>query len=262
MALVTTERHDRVAVVALNDPDRRNALTQPMVDEIVASFDELEGDEGVGAVVVTGTPPAFCAGADLGDLGSTGSGGNAEDGKAGLRRIYEGFLRVGRSTLPTIAAVNGAAVGAGSNLALACDVRLAARRARFDSRFLQIAIHPGGGHTWMFRRVAGPQTAAAAVLFGEVLQGADAERVGLAWRCVDDDQLLPAALEMAGRAAAAPRELVRRTKATLADMADIATHDDAVDRELEPQVWSTQQPEFAERIAALRAKISKSRGTG
>ena len=76
------------------------------------------------------------------------------------------------------------------NLALGCDVRLAARRAKFDTRFLQIGIHPGGGHTWMLRRIAGPQTTLAAVVFGEVIDGAEAERVGLVHRCVDDDQLL------------------------------------------------------------------------
>ena len=105
-------------------------------------------------------------------------------------RSTKGFLRIARSPLPTLAAVNGAAVGAGMNLALGCDVRLAARRAKFDTRFLQIGLHPGGGHTWMLRRIAGPQAAMAAVVFGEVLDGAEAERVGLAYRCVDDDALL------------------------------------------------------------------------
>ena len=80
------------------------------------------------------------------------------------------------------------------NLALICDVRLAGESARFDDRFLQIGIHPGGGHTWMFQNICGPQATAAAVLFSEVLSGAEAERVGLAHRCVPDDQLLPAAI--------------------------------------------------------------------
>lgn len=255
MALVRTDVHGRVAVVTLADPERRNALTRAMVTEIVETFDAIEGDDRIGAVVVTGEPPAFCAGADLGDLGGTNA--DAHAGRASLLGIYEGFLRVSRCTLPTIAAINGAAVGAGTNLALACDVRLAAERARFDTRFLQIGIHPGGGHTWMLRRVAGPQTAAATILFGEVLRGADVARVGLAWRCVADDELLPVALDMAERAASAPRGVVTRTKATLGEMATIETHAEAVERELEPQVWSTQQPEFAERIAALRAKVSK-----
>ena len=120
------------------------------------------------------------------------------------------------------------------NLALVCDVRLAAHRGRFDTRFLQLGLHPGGGHTWMFRRIAGPQAVAATVLFGEVLDGAEAERVGLVWRCVPDDELLPTAQAMAERAAAAPHELVAKIKETIADMADIADHDAAVDPRAHP----------------------------
>jgi enoyl-CoA hydratase len=248
--LVRTEIADGVATVTLADPDRRNALNLDMVGEIVAIFDELESRSGdVGAIVVTGAPPAFCAGADLSHLG----GSQTE----GLRAVYEGFLRVGRCPLPTLAAVNGAAVGAGMNLALVCDVRLAGERARFDTRFLDLGLHPGGGHTWMFRRVAGPQAAAAAVLFGQVLDGREAERVGLVWRCVPDDELAPTAQAMAARAASGPRELVRKVKATLADMATIDDHESAVDRELEPQVWSLGQPDFAERLAAIQARITK-----
>ena len=249
MTLVQTEVADGVAVVTLNDPERRNALNLDIVDQIVATFDQLEGDENVGAVVVTGAPPAFCAGADLSHLGSSQ--------RQGLRSVYEGFLRVGRSPLPTLAAVNGAAVGAGMNLALVCDVRIAARRAKFDTRFLQLGLHPGGGHTWMFHRITGPQAVFATVVFGEVLNGEEAERVGLVWKCVDDDQLLDTAREMAGRAAAAPRELVIKTKATIRDMAGIDDHDAAVDRELEPQLWSVAQPAFRERLAALQSKITK-----
>ena len=111
MSLVRCEVADGVAVVTLDDPERRNALNLEMVDEIVATFDTLEADDNVGAVVVTGAPPAFCAGADLGHLG-----GSQRDG---LRSVYEGFLRVGRSPLPTLAAVNGAAAGGGLSLALA-----------------------------------------------------------------------------------------------------------------------------------------------
>jgi enoyl-CoA hydratase len=223
-----------------------------MVAEIVAAMDAIEADDGIGAIVVTGAPPAFCAGANLGNL--------AESSESSLSTIYEGFLRIARSPLPTLAAVNGAAVGAGMNLALGCDVRLAARRARFDTRFLQIGIHPGGGHTWMLRRIAGPQATMAAVVFGEVMDGPEAERIGLVHRCVDDDQLAAAAQTMAARAAMAPRELAVIVKQTIADMADIDVHQEAVKREIEPQLWSTRQPWFAERIAALQQKISSKNG--
>jgi enoyl-CoA hydratase len=250
MSDVLVERRDRVGIVTLDDPDHRNALNLGLCAELVAAVDDLEADEGIGALVVTGTPPAFCAGADLSQLGASQ--------RDGLTAIYSGFLRVASSTLPTIAAVNGAAVGAGMNLALACDVRLAGASARFDTRFLDLGLHPGGGHTWLMRRIVGPQTTMATVLFGQRLDGAEAERVGLVWRCVPDDELLDQAVTMAARAASAPRELATRIKATIGDMADIATHAEAVARELDPQVWSINQPAFAERLAAMQTRISKS----
>ena len=246
--LVGVAIRDGVATVTLDDPGRRNSLSLELVEELVSAIDEIEAADTVGALVVTGAPPAFCAGADLAHLGDS-----REDG---LRRIYEGFLRVGRCELLTIAAVNGAAVGAGMNLALACDVRLANERARFDTRFLQLGIHPGGGHTWMLDKAVGPQTAAAMVLGGEVLDGREAQRLGLVLRCFPDDAgLYDAAQAMGVRAATAPRELLRRTKQTLADVRRISMHDDAVERELAPQVWSMDQPAFAQRLAALQAKI-------
>ena len=249
MSLVLLTVTDGVATLTLNNPDERNTLTAPMVAEILAAMDTIEGDPSIGAIVVTGTAPAFCAGANLGNL-ATASGQS-------LGTIYEGFLRIARSPLPTIAAVNGAAVGAGMNLALGCDVRIAARRAKFDTRFLQIGIHPAGGHTWMLRRIAGPQNAFATVVFGEVLDGAEAERIGLVWKCVDDDQLLIEAQKMAARAASVPRPLLESVKKTIQDMADVDTHPEAVERELVPQLWSTKQPWFAEKIAAMQAKITK-----
>ena len=238
----------RVAVVTLDDPERRNALNAQMVKEILTTFDDLEADDGVGAVVVTGTPPAFCAGADLSKLGTAG--------REGLLSIYEGFLRVGRSSLPSVAAVNGAAVGAGMNLALICDVRLAGRRAKFDTRFIDLGLHPGGGHTWMLERAVGPQAARAMVLFGQILDGEAAEACGLAWRCIDDDTLLDEAVALAARAASGPKELVSEVKRTLTDMSAITAHPDAVERELDPQVWSAGQPWFAERLEAIRSRIT------
>jgi enoyl-CoA hydratase len=252
VSLVEVTVADRVATLTLNNPGERNTLTAPMVAEILSAMDSIEADPGIGAVVVTGAAPAFCAGANLGNL--------QESTPESLKNIYAGFLRIADSPLPTLAAVNGAAVGAGMNLALGCDVRIAGASARFDTRFLQIGIHPGGGHTWMLRRIAGPQAAMATVVFGEVLSGAEAERIGLVWRCVADDELLGAAQAMAARAASAPRELAVETKRTIKEMAGIAEHPEAVEREIVPQVWSTRQPWFAERIAALQRRISSKPG--
>ena len=250
MSLIILERSEGVATLTLNNPAERNTMTAELVSDIKQAMDEIEADQTIGAIIVTGAAPAFCAGANLGNLAEA-------DGES-LTKIYEGFLRIVRTPLPTIAAVNGAAVGAGMNLALCCDVRIAAHRAKFDTRFLQIGLHPGGGHTWMFRNIAGLQATMAAVVFGEILDGHEAQRVGLVYKCVPDDELMATARVMAVRAASAPRELAIITKRTIQEMANVATHDEAVAKELEPQVWTTRQPWFAERLAALQNRIKKS----
>ncbi len=248
MSRLLVDITDRVATVTINDPKRRNAFDLAMCGEVNEAFDAIDADPGVGAVVITGAPPAFCSGADLSHLGSST--------RDGLLEIYEGFLRVGRSPKPTISAVNGAAVGAGMNLALITDLRVAGRSASFDSRFLQLGIHSGGGHTWMLRRLAGPEVAFAMDLFGQILDGNEAERVGLVWRCVEDDQLLATAQEIAAKAAAGPPELVRRFKQSLRDVADIDNQQAAMLYELEHQAWSTEQPDFQANLAKLRARIA------
>jgi len=250
MDLVTSAVRDRVAVVTLDDPRRRNALSVAMADALRATLDSLADAPGVGAVVLTGAPPAFSAGADLDELEAAGP--------ATLRRIYDGFLSLVRFPLPVIAAVNGPAVGAGFNLALTCDVRIAGRRARFECRFADLALHPGGGHTWMLQRLIGYEGAAAMALCGEALDAEAAVRRGLAWSCVDDERLLEAALALARRAAATPRELLTRVKATLRIASNAADQLDAVERELKWQAWSLQRDDFRERVARLREKIKRS----
>ncbi len=248
MNLINVDVTDGVGTITLNDPDRRNAVTLEMCDELDQAIDELEANTSVNSLVITGAAPAFCAGADLSHLGAS-----AEEG---LLAIYEGFLRVGRSPLPSIAAVNGAAVGAGMNLALICDVRLAGRSARFDDRFLNLGIHPGGGHTWMFQNICGPQATMAAVIFSQVMDGEEATRVGLAHQVYDDDKLLEAAQEMAAKASSVPRDLVLKTKRTIQDIKYATSQTAAVNHELGPQAWSTRQPAFQELLGKLKSKIS------
>ncbi len=247
--MVVYEVSDGIATLTLDNPQERNSMNAEMVRDIVTAMDAAENDPNVRVVIVTGAEPAFCAGANLGNL--------AEATRESLLGIYEGFLRVARSPLPTIAAVNGAAVGAGMNLALGCDVRVAGKSARFDSRFLQLGLHPGGGNTWMQLRIAGLQTTMATVAFGEVLDGEAALRAGLVWKCVDDDALIATARELATKAAQAPKELLVSMKQTILGIGEVSTHAEAVEFELGPQVWSTRQPWFRERLAALQAKISK-----
>jgi enoyl-CoA hydratase len=249
------ERRDRVAVLTLDEPDRRNALTPGLVEEIVTGVDRLEDDDSVGALVVTGAPPAFCSGADVGALGALSAGDQDRDA---LPSIYEGFLRVHRCTLPTVAAVNGPAVGAGLNLALACDVRVASPAARFDCRFARIGLHPGGGHTRLLTEAVGPQAAAAMVLAGESPDGERAAAIQLAWKCVDADDLLDEATRLAARAADLPRELARRVKASLRETPRLTALDDAVALELERQRWSFEQGFFAEQQAKAKARRARS----
>lgn len=250
MSLITTEVHGRVGLITLNDPDKRNAITLAMNDEIGSALDAWEADEGIGAVALTGAGRGFCAGADLDDL-MTGS--NAEEMKA----IYDGFLRIAHTPLPTIAAVNGAAVGAGMNMVLACDLVLAGREyAKFDSRFLQIGIHPGGGHTWRLRQIAGRSTTMAMVMFNQILRAERAKEVGLAWEVIDDADLVDTAVEMAAVAAGQDRELNARTKATILTLDTITESNQAVDYEIHPQLWSMGQPPFMELVTRLQKDIS------
>lgn len=245
MGEVNLDIEDGVATVTLNAPERRNAMTLAMVAEVVGAFDELEADPAVGAVIVTGAGRGFCAGADLAALV------DASDG--GVARIYDGFLRVARCPLPTIAAVNGAAVGAGLNLALVCDIRIVSTDALFIARFLELGLHPGGGNTWMMRNLLGPQAAAAMLLFGESLDGRGALERGLAWSCVEPEVLMTEATRLARAAANAPRPVAEAVKSSLSNAPTITDHDSAVEAELDIQLWTLRQPWFRQRLAAMRS---------
>jgi enoyl-CoA hydratase len=247
LVLVHVDHH--VAVITINDPDRRNAVTAEISAALRAAVDSVEANPDVHALVVTGAGKAFCAGANLTALGEA-----TEDG---LRVIYDGFLAVANCALPTIAAVNGAAVGAGLNLALAADVRIAGPHALFDPRFQKLGIHPGGGATWMLQRAVGPQVARASLLFGMSFDAETAVRHGLALKVAEDP--VAAARELAAGPAAAPREVVLATKASMRATAnpgfiDNEQHSIAVDIELGPQANSIESPEFARRLEAAKRR--------
>src|SRR5271157_1138848 len=251
LVLFSVENH--VALITVNDPDRRNAVTAELSARLRAAVEQAEADSDVHAVVITGAGKAFCAGADLSALGAAGGGG----AETGLTRLYDGFMAVGKCTLPTIAAVNGPAVGAGLNLAMAADVRIAGPGALFDARFQKLGLHPGGGATWMLQRAVGPQIARAALLFGMRFDAESAVRHGLAFSVADDP--VAAALELAAGPAAAPREVVLATKATMRatispGSLDSEQHDLAMRTELGPQASSIQSPDFASRLAAAQRR--------
>ena len=255
VAEVRFERAGAVAVITLDVPDRRNVLSGPMVAAIGQAFDAAEADDGVRCVVLTGAGKAFCAGAHLDTL-EQAAAGQFED----VRTVYEGFLRVLASPLPTIAAVNGAAVGAGFNLALACDIRLAGASARFDTRFAALHLHPGGGHTWLLTRAVGSQQAMLAALFGRAWDADAARAVGLVADVVDDAALLATAVELGQQLAAQSGAYVRRTTQTLRLAAsDVVSHADVLAAETEAQRWSLGQPEFLAGLEAIRAQIAARR---
>ena len=196
-----------------------------------------------------------------------GAGDETPAGDAGedaLHRIYAGFLAVARCPLPVIAAVDGPAVGAGLNLALAADVRLAGATARFDPGFLRLGVHPGGGMTWMAQRAVGPQATLAMLLGGEGLDAARAVEVGLALRAVPEDggegdrtATVVEALRMARTSARAPRELVVATKASIRATGALAgadAHERAVAVEIGPQLESLRSEGFREGLETVRSR--------
>jgi len=248
MNTLTIDIADTVALVRLNDPSRRNAVTLQMANDIEAAFDGLEADPNLHACVLTGAGSAFCAGADLELL--------LKCEPALFRRIYEAFLRVRRCPLPTIAAVNGPATGAGLNLVLACDVCITVPKAKLVARFLDVGLHPGGGNSWMLTQVVGPAWTKAMLLFNEELDGESAVAAGLSLRCVAPDQLLDEARRVARQAGSVPRALLARAKATVDRMAAVLEHKEAIEIEAEAQAWSITLPFFRERIEALQRQIA------
>lgn len=233
--------HDGVAVVTLNAPQRRNAITVEMAHELVATLDKVDSRDDVGAAVIQGAVATFCAGADLAGLRSLMTDPASDEAYSSLEAIYRSFVRVGELRVPSIAAVRGDAVGAGVNLAFAADVRIVARDARFRSGFARLGLHPGGGHFQLLSRVAGPEVAAAMGVFGEDVRGERAVAVGLAWEAVDDADVEQRALTMAAPAGADP-QLARRTISSLrGTTASPIPWQVALQAERSPQLWSLRR---------------------
>ncbi|MCW2535413.1 MAG: putative enoyl-CoA hydratase echA14, partial [Modestobacter sp.] len=201
---VLLEVDEGVAVVTLNAPQRRNALTPAMAGELIAAFDEVDARDDVGALVVRGVGKSFCAGGDVQTLADAGRDPAAPDAYAGMGAIYDSFYRLGQVKAPTIAAVRGSAVGAGMNMLLATDLRIVARDVRLLCGFLKRGMHPGGGHFVILSRLVGREAAAAMALFGAEVDGERAVALGLAWETVDDAAVEDRALELAARVARDP----------------------------------------------------------
>ena len=235
------EVRDGVALVTLDAPRRRNALTVEMAHELAQAAERAEADETVGALVVTGGEH-FCAGAHRSVLLDTGADPVQDEAYRNLETVYAAFTRVGEVGVPTLAAVRGAAVGAGMNLALACDLRIVAHDARLLPGFVQINIHPGGGHFTLLERAAGREAAAAMGMFGEEIDGDRAVQLGMAWAAHAAPQVLPEALRLAERVAGDPalaRRVVRSFRRETAPGG--VPWDVAVELERSPQMWSLRR---------------------
>jgi enoyl-CoA hydratase len=239
---VAVDRVGAVAVVRLSAPQRRNALTVEMAQELIRAFDGIDAAPSIGAVVIKGEGKGFCAGADLSTLGDAGDDPASTESYNGLSTIYASFTRLGQLAAPVIAAVHGAAVGAGLNLAMAADLRIVARDSRLISGFVRIGAHPGGGHFVLLSRLVGREAATAMAIFDEEIDGVEAERRGLAWRAVAAEDVDAVALELALRVAAKPalaRMAIRTLRTELGPPA--VGWDVAVQAEKAPQMWSLRQ---------------------
>jgi len=250
MPLVDVEHGpaEGVRVLTLNDPDHRNAMSPQLQADLVAAVDGIAADAGARVLVVTGAGTAFSAGADLpavfGRLDR-----HVTEIRAGLRSIYDSFLRVRRLEIPTIAAVNGAAIGAGVNLAMCCDVRVAGPEAKFGITFTRLGLHPGGGCTYFLTQALGRQRALALIMDGGVLDAAEALALGLVLQLADDP--LAQAQAIAQRWAELDSSLARDIKRAVG-MAERGNFDETLDFESWAQAASTRSPQLAEAIARFR----------
>ncbi len=245
---------DGVAVLTLDDPDRRNAMTEAMGDDLAARCAELAEDGSVRAVVLTGAAPAFSAGGDLAMLEELGRRTREEgfDATEHMRAFYRRFLSVRELPQPVVAAINGHAVGAGLCVALACDLRIVADDAKVGLNFAKLGLHPGMGGSWLLPRTLGEQQAKLWLYTGRLVRGVDAAAAGLALEARPADEVLPAARALAAEIAAASPVVVRQLKDTLEDLPDDLGR--ALDREAAAQAVNYGSEDLVEGLAAGRER--------
>ncbi|HET6863177.1 MAG TPA: enoyl-CoA hydratase-related protein [Pyrinomonadaceae bacterium] len=251
---VQLELRDKVAVIVLNRPDRLNALTVAVAEDFIAAVNEAV-EKGARAVVLTGSGRAFCAGGDLREMQEiAGREGRVEAFfDEPLRLLNEVVLLIRSAAIPFIAAVNGVASGGGCNLALACDVVIAARSAKFNQAFIKIGLSPDCGGTFFLPRLIGLRRAAELMFTGDLVDAESAEQMGMINSVVEDGELMKHALAMAERLAAAPTAAIGQIKKLLDASAasDLATQ---LDRERMSQIKMGQTKDFAEGVAAFLEK--------
>jgi 2-(1,2-epoxy-1,2-dihydrophenyl)acetyl-CoA isomerase len=233
-------------IVTLNRPDRLNAFNEAMHRALASALDDAAADTGCRAVLLTGAGRGFCAGQDLsaigGDLGDT------------LENFYNPLVRRIRGlNKPVVCAVNGTAAGAGANIALACDIVLAARSAKFIQAFAKIGLVPDSGGTWLLPRLVGHARATALAMLAEPIGAETAERWGMIWRAVDDDTLMAEAEALTAHLASQPTQSLALIKQALAQSTTNSL-DAQLDLERDLQRKAGATPDYAEGVSAFIAK--------
>lgn len=221
---VLVEREGGVVTLTFNRPDVRNAMTVELTEAFAEAVGSLRGDASVRCVVVTGAGKAFCAGGDLSWI-QPGPGADVPTIRAKMRSFYTRFLAIRSLDVPTIAAVNGAAVGAGLCVAMACDIRIASEDAKLSTAFLRLGMHPGMAATYLLTRLVGTARAAELFFTAKTIDGREAERIGLVNRAVPAGALMSEATALAREIAAnAPIPMGMTKRAIyLAERADLET---------------------------------------
>jgi len=221
---VLVSREGGVLTLTLNRPDIRNAMDPALTEAFAAAVEDVRGDASVRAVIITGAGRAFCAGGDLSWI-EPGPGANVPLMRRKMREFYPKFLGVRTLDVPVIAAINGAAVGAGLCLAMACDIRIASEDARLSAPFTRLGMHPGMAATYLLTRLVGAAHASELLFTARMIDGREAQRIGLVNRAVPEGDVLETARELANEIAAnapIPMGMVKRA-IYIAEHADMAT---------------------------------------
>jgi 2-(1,2-epoxy-1,2-dihydrophenyl)acetyl-CoA isomerase len=244
---ILVEKHAGYRQIMLNRPERLNALTVEMGSALLDALDEAEGDEFCRAVLLTGAGRGFCAGQDLSEV----------SGDTDLAQVLDHYNRMIRKLrvvpLPVVCAVNGVAAGAGANLALACDIVLAARSASFTQPFAKIGLVPDCGGTWFLPRLVGAARARALAMLAEPVPAATAAEWGMIWQVIDDDRLMDEAHRLAARLATQATQGLALTKRAL-DGAETNDLDRQLDLERVLQGEAGRTPDYAEGVRAFLEK--------
>jgi 2-(1,2-epoxy-1,2-dihydrophenyl)acetyl-CoA isomerase len=240
-------------LITLNRPDKLNSFNESMHKALAAALDDAEADRSCRAVVLTGAGRGFCAGQDLSDR-VTPAGGQAPDLGKTIETYYNPLIRrLHALPFPIIAAVNGTAAGAGANIALNCDIVLAARSAKFIQAFAKLGLVPDSGGTWVLPRLVGAARARGMCLLAEPIPAEKAEAWGLIWKAVDDDALIDEAGRMAESLAKGPTDGLAMQRRIL-DASETNDLDTQLDLERDFQRSAGSHPDYAEGVRAFMEK--------